>query len=222
MLIFATYSDRPLRRVGRVAMLRIANPSTSVRLRDAPPLKIDKLPTVFARINYQVNRDIYSLYDIVNDNYSELSIIMTVEKLRYWLSFIIASVAVFFFINQFDLFDKKNIEKQLVTMSKEINKNTPYQLDQFTILDSTIAYKNTIVYKMTIFNVNFEDSEMGFVKNKLFLTVKNLLCTEESTKKAISKGAIFKYMYSEENGKHLFSFTIDSKDCLEMLKDDSK
>ena len=38
MLIFATYSDRPLRRVGRVAMLRIANPSTSVRLRDAPPL----------------------------------------------------------------------------------------------------------------------------------------------------------------------------------------
>ncbi|OTQ78402.1 hypothetical protein, partial [Gilliamella apis] len=76
---------------------------------------------------------------------------MTVEKLRYWLSFIIASVAVFFFINQFDLFDKKNIEKQLVTMSKEINKNTPYQLDQFTILDSTMAYKNTIVYKMTIF-----------------------------------------------------------------------
>ncbi|OTQ44647.1 hypothetical protein, partial [Gilliamella apis] len=66
---------------------------------------------------------------------------MTVEKLRYWLSFIIASVAVFFFINQFDLFDKKNIEKQLVTMSKEINKNTPYQLDQFTILDSTMAYK---------------------------------------------------------------------------------
>ena len=221
MLIFATYSDRPLWRVGRVAMLRIANPSTSVRLRDAPPFKIDKLPTVFPRIKYQVNRENYFLYDIVNDNYSELSIIMTVEKLRYWLSFIIASVAVFFFMNQFDLFGK-NIENQLVTMSKEINKNTPYQLDQFTILDSTIAYKNTIVYKMTIFNVNFEDSEMDFVKNKLFLTVRNLLCTEESTKKAISKGAIFKYMYSEENGKHLFSFTIDSKDCLEMLKDDSK
>lgn len=49
-----------------------------------------------------------------------------VEKLRYWLSFIIASVAVFFFTNQFDLFGNKNIEKQLVTMSKEINKNTPY------------------------------------------------------------------------------------------------
>ena len=146
---------------------------------------------------------------------------MTVEKLRYWLSFIIASVAVFFFMNQFDLFDK-NIEKQLVTMSKEINKNTPYQLDQFTILDSTIAYKNTIVYKMTIFNINFEDLEMGFVENKLFLTVRNLLCTEESTKKAINKGAIFKYMYNEENSKYLFSFTIDSKDCLEMLKDESK
>ena len=147
---------------------------------------------------------------------------MTVEKLRYWLSFIIASVAVFFFINQFDLFDKKNIEKQLVTMSKEINKNTPYQLDQFTILDSTMAYKNTIVYKMTIFNINFEDLEIGFVENKLFLTVRNLLCTEESTKKAINKGAIFKYMYNEENNKYLFSFTIDSKDCLEMLKDESK
>ena len=185
-------------------------------------IKIDKLPTVFPRIKYQINRENYFLYDIVNDNYSELSIIMTVEKLRYWLSFIIASVAVFFFINQFDLFDKKNIEKQLVTMSKEINKNTPYQLDQFTILDSTMAYKNTIVYKMTIFNINFEDLEMGFVENKLFLTVRNLLCTEESTKKAINKGAIFKYMYNEENGKYLFSFAIDSKDCLEMLKDESK
>jgi len=53
-------------------------------------------------------------------------------------------------------------------MSNEINKNTPYQLDQFTILDSTTAYKNTIVFKMTIFNVNIEDSEMGFVENKLF------------------------------------------------------
>ena len=146
---------------------------------------------------------------------------MTVGKLRYWLSFIIGSVAVFFFMNQFGLFDK-NIEKLLFTMSKEINKNTPYQLDQFTILDSTTAYKNTIVYKMTIFNVNFEDSEMGFVENKLFLTARNSICTEECTKETISKGAIFKYMYSEENGKHLFSFTIDSKDCLEMLKDDSK
>ena len=164
---------------------------------------------------------------MVNHNYSELSIIITVEKLRYWLSFIIALVAVFFFMNQFDLFDK-NIEKLLFTMSKEINKNTPYQLDQldqldqFTILDSTTAYKNTIVYKMTIFNVNIKDSEMGFVENKLFLTARNSICTEECTKETIFKGAIFKYMYSEENGKHLFSFTIDSKDCLEMLKDDSK
>ena len=92
---------------------------------------------------------------------------MTVEKLRYWLSFIIASVAVFFFMNQFDLFGRK-IENQLVTMSKEINKNTPYQLDQFTILDSTTAYKNTIVFKMTIFNVNIEDLEMVFLKINFF------------------------------------------------------
>ena len=70
-------------------------------------IKINKLPTVFSRIKYQINRENYFLYDIVNDNYSELSVIMTVEKLRYWLSFIIASVAVFFFMNQFDLFDKK-------------------------------------------------------------------------------------------------------------------
>ena len=131
-------------------------------------IKNNKLPTILPRIKYQINRENYFLYDIVNDNYSELSIIMTVEKLRYWLSFIIAAVAVFFFMNQFGLFDK-NIEKLLFTMSKEINKNTPYQLDQFTILDSTTAYKNTIVYKMTIFNVNIKDSEMDFVKNKLFL-----------------------------------------------------
>ena len=57
-------------------------------------------------------------------------------------------------------------------MSNEINKNTSYQLDQFTFLDSTIACKNTIVFKMTIFNVNIEDSEMGFVENKLFLTAR--------------------------------------------------
>ena len=82
----------------------------SVHLGSTPgraSIKIDKLPTVFPRIKYQINRENYFLYDIVNDNYSELSIIMTVEKLRYWLSFIIASVAVFFFMNQFDLFDKK-------------------------------------------------------------------------------------------------------------------
>lgn len=79
-------------------------------------IKIDKLPTVLPRIKYQINRENYFLYDIVNDNYSELSIIMMVEKLRYWLSFIIASVAVFFFMNQFDLFDKKNIEKLLAIM----------------------------------------------------------------------------------------------------------
>ena len=76
-------------------------------------------------------------------------------------------------------------------MSNEINKNTPYQLDQFTFLDSTIAYKNTIVFKMTIFNVNIEDLEMGFVENKLFLTARNSICTEECTKEIISKGAIF-------------------------------
>lgn len=39
MLLSAPY----LGRVGRVAMLRIANPPTSVRLRDAPPFKSNQI-----------------------------------------------------------------------------------------------------------------------------------------------------------------------------------
>lgn len=147
---------------------------------------------------------------------------MKFEKIRYWLAVIIFSVAVFFFVDQFDLFNKRGIENGLLSLSKEINKKTPYPLDQFTILDTTIAHKNKLVYKMTIVNLDIEDKELDFDKKRLFINIRNQLCTKEDTKKVISQGAIFEYMYSEENGKYLFSITIDNNECLGMLKNDLK
>jgi hypothetical protein len=47
-----------------------------------------------------------------------------------------------FFITQFFINPSVNIDKELVKVSSEINKNCPIVIDQYLILDNTSAYPN--------------------------------------------------------------------------------
>lgn len=141
---------------------------------------------------------------------------MNIKKIKSIALTIIVSVASYFFVDQFDLFNKRSISGQLFNFSQSLNERTPIRLDQFTILTTSMAEKNTLTYKYIIENIDFDnisESELLEFRIGLFSQIKNDICTNVEVKDVLKKGAIFQYSYSTPENKNLFMITLKNSDC---------
>ena len=141
---------------------------------------------------------------------------MSIKKIRNIILSIIVSVVCYFFVNQFDLFNKRSISGQLFKISQSLNERTPIRLDQFTMLTTSYAENNTLTYRYIIEKINFNEidkSEIDKFRDFLFSQIKNDGCTNDQIKQLLKKGAIFQYLYSTEENKYLFMITLKESDC---------
>lgn len=141
------------------------------------------------------------------------------KKIINWIVTIIVAVAVFFFMNQLDLFNKKSIDAQLSKLSEDINKRAPIQMDRNTVIETSVAEGKTLTIKTRIIGIDFNDvdkNELNDFKNIIYLQLRNGICTNDKMVSPLNKGAILKYMYVTEEGENLFTITLKNDDCLKM------
>ena len=89
---------------------------------------------------------------------------------------IIAFAISYFGVQQ--LFFKHNLESELINVAKELNKQTPVQVDQYSRLDSVSAIgKTNFRYHYTLFNLNKTDVNLDtvnkYIRTGLIENVKN-------------------------------------------------
>lgn len=120
--------------------------------------------------------------------------------------------AVFLFITAIESFNNEpslSFEQKIVEVSKELNKTLPRTLDQVTRMDTTIPGPGKkITYLYTLLGLSSKDLTME-VKSEIEKSVRSQVKKSSGTKVFRENNVDMKYVYRDEKGVEIFSFTID-------------
>lgn len=107
-----------------------------------------------------------------------------------------------FFITQFFINPSVDIDKELVKVSSEINKNCPIVIDQYLILDNTSAYPNkTLQYNYSLVNIEKSEVNLDTVKKYVFGGILENVKNNPDMKTLKDNNVTFNYYYKDKNGK---------------------
>ena len=98
-----------------------------------------------------------------------------------------------------------SIDDQLVTVCKEMNKKTPYMIDEVTRLDKTEALSGEIKYLYTLIGINDLTADQ---KKSIETNTRNLVKNSSDLKIFRDEGIDMTYLYRNESGKEIFEFSI--------------
>lgn len=118
-----------------------------------------------------------------------------------------------------DSFDQ-NVNRKLLSMSKEFNKGLPVRIDREKILESTMVVKNVLIFKYKITDdSNFRNPRFDI--NKYTYYFRNaqgeIICKDESNYALLKRGANYNYIFVNKYGQILFDFTLNEKECANFL-----
>ncbi|MCJ8332585.1 MAG: hypothetical protein HRT89_17070 [Lentisphaeria bacterium] len=98
-----------------------------------------------------------------------------------------------------------SIDDQLVTVCNEMNKKTPYMVDQVTRLDSTVPLSGEIKYLYTLIGIKELSADQ---KKTIETNTRNLVKNSSDLKIFRDEGIDMTYLYRNESGKEIFEFSI--------------
>jgi len=135
--------------------------------------------------------------------------ISTPEKKWNWkaaLGFIVAFIAMFFITQSFF---KPSIDKQLVQLANELNKNCPMSVDQYTTLKNAVPLpNNTLQYNYTLVEVTKAEIQIDTVKKYVFPGLLENAKTSPQLKYFRDNKVTLNYNYTDKNGVFVTEYTI--------------
>lgn len=106
-----------------------------------------------------------------------------------------------------------SIDKTLMKMASEINKNCPFMVDENTRVDNVIyLLDNTIQYNLTVIKYFKEEVDVNQLRAKLNLYLLNRIKTNPNLKILRDNKVTFIYAYRDKVGVFLFSLKYDYVD----------
>lgn len=101
----------------------------------------------------------------------------------------------------------------LKLIAEEVNKTTPRVIDEYTRLDSaTVSSPDTLHYYYTLIEEDIDSLTIDVKEIKGLLKESAQANLDTLKGKKIFKGAILmQYIYNDKNSRHLFDYTISSK-----------
>jgi ribosomal protein L37E len=121
---------------------------------------------------------------------------------------IAVAISVSILTQQF-LFKKPAIDKVLVEMASEMNKNLPMMIDANTRLDNVMAtFGKTVLYSYTITGLETATMDTLAMKQILEPQILNIVKTNPDMKYFRENDITMRYYYKEESGNYLFSIVI--------------
>lgn len=136
------------------------------------------------------------------------------KSLKYGVGFIIV-FAIFYTIGHFAgesiirIFNKPDINKEMMQMASEINKNCPIMLDAQTRLDNTIALSgNVFQYNYTLINSEKASLDLEGLIKYLEPNIYNGAKTNPDMKIFRDNKTTLNYYYKDKNGVYLFTISV--------------
>jgi hypothetical protein len=104
-------------------------------------------------------------------------------------------------------------EQTLAEVAKEINKDTPRQIDENTRLMNVVALGKTLTYHYRLTNASHEDYLKGTIETLHGDRLKSSVCTAEGMRPVVKLGAVLEYAYHDKNGVELDVISIETSKC---------
>lgn len=108
------------------------------------------------------------------------------------------------------------MERELRSISNEINKSLPLQIDREKMLEVTVAIHDTLLFKYkftdeTVINsVHFsQEKYLEYLRNSLGQS----MCTDRGTVELLRRGAKYEYLFINKRGLQVINYTLDAKAC---------
>lgn len=126
------------------------------------------------------------------------------------VGFVVGYVVVYSLFGAFSGGDDK-VLRGLQTVSQEVNKSCPMQVDAYTVLKATsVLPPRTLRYHYTLTlpeGFDLETSKEGFIS-----VVKNQVRTQPDMQELRDIGTVFSYSYDAADGTHIFDFEVTPAD----------
>ena len=101
----------------------------------------------------------------------------------------------------------------LKNMAKEINAQTPIQLDEYTKLTSVIALQKTITFYFLLYRTNYKDVNPQELNKIALENLNHSACQSKATKNLIDAGVEYVYIYFSNDGKQITRASIKNYRC---------
>ncbi|PHR74366.1 MAG: hypothetical protein COA66_00820 [Arcobacter sp.] len=124
----------------------------------------------------------------------------------------------------FSQYDKVKLSKILKSMTNEVSKSLPMQMDKITTLARIYTYNKMLVYvkevdvsaNISIRKLLETKKDKQALKKVLYEQDKNTVCNEVFLSYLLKKkNAIIEYQWQNKKAIPIFEYTVEYKDCLE-------
>lgn len=106
-----------------------------------------------------------------------------------------------------------SIEQALLEIAKEINKNTPTQIDANTRLMNAVALGTTLRYRYSLIGASHNDFVKGSIGRLHGDRLRANVCSTEGMRPLVELGAILEYAYYDKAGFELEVVPIETVLC---------
>lgn len=101
----------------------------------------------------------------------------------------------------------------LKNMVKELNLQTPINLDEYTRLTSVIALQKTITFNYLLHSTSYKDINPQELNKVAMENLNHSACQSKATKKLINLGVEYVYIYFSSEGKQITRASIKNYRC---------
>lgn len=102
----------------------------------------------------------------------------------------------------------QSFDKELLKVSKELNKTCPYAVDKDTRLDNTLAIEKTLQYNYTLVNMTVDSMNVDNIKAYVEKNAINNIKTNPDMKLYRDNNVTLAYSYKDKNGVFLFKIDV--------------
>lgn len=101
----------------------------------------------------------------------------------------------------------------LKIMAKELNSQTPINLDEDTRLTSVIALQKTIIFNYLLHRTNYKDINPQELNKVAMENLNHSACQSKATQNLIDLGVEYVYIYFSSEGKQITRASIKKYHC---------
>lgn len=118
-----------------------------------------------------------------------------------------------FFLVQF-FFNKDNsIDKEMKLVADELNKTCPVQVDEYTVLENTVALPGKIFqYNYKLIGLDKSEVNLDTVRKYVYPGILENIKTNPSMEPQRKRDVTFKYYYKDKNGAFVDEYVVKPTD----------
>lgn len=109
--------------------------------------------------------------------------------------------------------EDKFLAVTLKNMAREMNSQTPVQLDEDTRMMSVIALQKTITFNMRLTNFKSSQLDPAAIARSAKENLNNTVCKSKATRNLIDMGVQYVYLYSGNDAKLVTRVVVDKYRC---------